>query len=342
MFCCLFEGPPGVSIQDAYVQLFPIDRSVCKQIDYIRDITFDLYTRHNPIQPTVLRIGDDEALVNSHFNFSEPTIFFFHAFFESSTSPTATAIKTAYLQRKEHNIILLNAQRMEAGPWYLTAARNTRVVGEYSAKFIDYLVSKGLHLPSLHLIGLSLGAQMAGVTGQNVKSGRISRITGLDPAGPLFTKWPKSLKLDRSDAEFVDVIHTDAGIFGYPRSIGHVDFWPNAGIAPQPGCRVSEVKKRNPDAIIETGKYDCGDSFIVQLKTDLLKVFCSHWRSYQFYAESVVSEYTFLSMNCESWKHFKTGDCDPEQTPVSMGFLVHPHARGNYYLITRGESPFSY
>lgn len=52
------------------------------------------------------------------------------------------------------------------------------VVGEYTAKFIDYLVSRGLYLPSLHLMGLSLGAQMAGVCGQSVKSGRIQRITG--------------------------------------------------------------------------------------------------------------------------------------------------------------------
>lgn len=73
----------------------------------------------------------------------------------------------------------------------------------------------------------------------------------MDPAGPLFTKWPKSLKLDKEDADFVDVIHTDAGIFGYPRSVGHVDFWPNRGISPQPGCTFQEVKLRNPDSIIE-------------------------------------------------------------------------------------------
>lgn len=82
------------------------------------------------------------------------------------------------MQRKKYNIILLHALRLEAGPWYFTAARNTRVVGEYTARFIDYLVSRGLYLPSLHLIGLSLGAQMAGVTGANVRSGRVVRITG--------------------------------------------------------------------------------------------------------------------------------------------------------------------
>lgn len=82
------------------------------------------------------------------------------------------------MQRKEHNIILINAQRIEAGPWYFTAARNTRVVGEFTAKFIDFLVSKGFNLKTLQLVGLSLGAQMAGVCGRSVRSGRIPRITG--------------------------------------------------------------------------------------------------------------------------------------------------------------------
>lgn len=85
---------------------------------------------------------------------------------------------SAYLQRGDHNIVLVNAPRLEAGPWYYTASRNTLVVGQYTAQFIDYLVSRGLYLPSLHLTGLSLGAQMAGVCGQSVQSGRIQRITG--------------------------------------------------------------------------------------------------------------------------------------------------------------------
>lgn len=83
------------------------------------------------------------------------------------------------MQRGDYNIILVNAPRLEAGPWYPTAARNTLVVGQYTAQLIDYLVSRGLYLPNLHLTGLSLGAQMAGVCAQSVRSGRIQRITGM-------------------------------------------------------------------------------------------------------------------------------------------------------------------
>lgn len=55
------------------------------------------------------------------------------------------------------------------------------------------------------------------------------RLTGLDPANPPF--FPAILldHLSHSDAEFVDIIHTDAGLYGQPYSTGTVDFWPNSG-----------------------------------------------------------------------------------------------------------------
>lgn len=64
--------------------------------------------------------------------------------------------------------------------------------------------------------------------------------TGLDPAGPFFPLNDTSSRLDTSDAEFVDVIHTDSGDLGgnelgMEEPIGHVDFYPNGG-ADQPGC----------------------------------------------------------------------------------------------------------
>lgn len=61
------------------------------------------------------------------------------------------------------------------------------------------------------------------------------RITGLDPAGPLFT--PNStVFLTKEDAEFVDVIHTDAGIYGTSEALASADFYPNDGVRAQSGC----------------------------------------------------------------------------------------------------------
>lgn len=60
---------------------------------------------------------------------------------------------------------------------------------------------------------------------------------GLDPAAPgfEFAKLQKK-ELRKADAAFVDVIHTSGGSTGYLNSLGHVDFYPNGGSTPQPGC----------------------------------------------------------------------------------------------------------
>lgn len=42
--------------------------------------------------------------------------------------------------------------------------------------------------------------------------------------------------IGENDAEFVDIIHTDAGVYGAPVRTGSVDFWPNGGKSIQPGC----------------------------------------------------------------------------------------------------------
>ena len=43
-------------------------------------------------------------------------------------------------------------------------------------------------------------------------------------------------RLDRSDAVFVDVIHSAGKWVGNDDVAGHADFFPNLGVAPQPGC----------------------------------------------------------------------------------------------------------
>lgn len=71
----------------------------------------------------------------------------------------------------------------------------------------------GAKIEDFHLIGHSLGSHISGYAGEHLKSsgyGKLGRISGLDPAEPLFQSMPEFVRLDPSDAEFVDVIHTDA------------------------------------------------------------------------------------------------------------------------------------
>lgn len=87
---------------------------------------------------------------------------------------------------------------------------------------------------------------MAGYAGKEVirETGTpIGRITALDAAAPLFEGAVDVLTgLEKGDAEIVDAIHTDGGFFGRKNAIGTVDFFPNGGIGPQPGCSIRSLR----------------------------------------------------------------------------------------------------
>lgn len=61
-----------------------------------------------------------------------------------------------------------------------------------------------------------------------------NRITGLDPCNLDFPP-SYSHHLSEKDAKFVDIIHTAIGVRG-STSTGTADFYPNGGVATQPGC----------------------------------------------------------------------------------------------------------
>ncbi|XP_045505783.1 inactive pancreatic lipase-related protein 1-like isoform X2 [Colias croceus] len=292
--------PPGVQFENALLQITPVNKDKCPYVREKNDVGFQLYTRHNPNEPQFLGIDDDESLFASNIDFQDETVIYFHAFMETPMDGSALFVREALIHRGDTNVIMVDAQRLEAGPWYFTAAANTWYIGRIGGQFIDYLVSRGLKLNQTHLVGHSLGAHCAGVAGHSLKSGRVSRITGLDPAKPLFDKIPLDQRLDPSDGEFVDVIHTDAGIFGYNRNIGHVDFYPNGGVSPQPGCELEVV---------------------VPQQELLNKYFCSHWRSYRFFSESVLRPKSFVASKCSSWKDYSKGRCANAER-AHMGYGV--------------------
>lgn len=55
----------------------------------------------------------------------------------------------------------------------------SRFVGETIAQFLNGLYLVGLNMSLVHLVGFSLGAQVAGFTGNNATVVPVCRITGL-------------------------------------------------------------------------------------------------------------------------------------------------------------------
>lgn len=123
---------------------------------------------------------------------------------------------------------------------------NSRLqVGEYVAAFLEFLESETeVSFDDIHILGHSLGSHVAGYVGSS-SSKKLGRITGLDPARPAYeTPYLKDTeeRLDSTDANFVDVIHTCAGGLGFIRPIGDVDFYPNGGTFRQPGCPIFSAR----------------------------------------------------------------------------------------------------
>lgn len=109
-------------------------------------------------------------------------------------------------------MIVVDWEAGAALPNYVQAAANTQLVGKQIANLIK-VINQNLNFEpkDYHLIGFSLGAHIAGFAGSEIKN--ISRITGLDPASPLFEGYTIRARLDPSDAIFVDVIHSNGDSF---------------------------------------------------------------------------------------------------------------------------------
>ncbi|XP_036191757.1 pancreatic lipase-related protein 3 isoform X3 [Myotis myotis] len=197
---------------------------------------FLLYTRRSRIACQEISAVNHRTIHASHFRTDRMTRINIPGW--KSDGKWQQAMCDVLLKAEDVNCI--NVDWINGSLEYVHAVNNLRVAGAEVAYFIDVLMKQFGYPPSkVHLIGHSLGAHLAGEAGARTPG--LGRITGLDPAGPCFHDTPNEVRLDPSDASFVDVIHTNAARFlfefgaGTINACGHLDFYPNGG-KHMPGC----------------------------------------------------------------------------------------------------------
>ncbi|XP_023338161.1 pancreatic lipase-related protein 2 [Eurytemora carolleeae] len=294
------------------------------------DVHFFLYTRSNGID-NPKEIGIDQGSIESAgFNPSHPTLVFSHGY-TSNGLDFARGFVENFHKVGDYNIFTVDWGKLAQWYDYFGAAGRTRFVGEHTANLIKIIVDIA-GADKLHVIGHSLGAHVSGFIGkkyQELTGKKLPRITGLDPAQPAFDFATKNDRLDKEDADFVDVIHTNSGMIwegclSIPKQIGHMDFYPAGG-------------KHQPDCTDICVVGECSNSNI----NDLILGGCSHGRANIYYMESVLSLVEgkqFLSWLCPTWEDFLAGSCCDSTTAV-MGAGITRGVEGRYMFNVRGESP---
>ncbi|XP_013183140.1 pancreatic lipase-related protein 2 [Amyelois transitella] len=212
--------------------------------------------------------------------------------YQASPNPD---IRRELLELEEHVNVIAVDWSIYASMSYTSADNAIMSIGEHIASL---LVFQDILPGNVHIVGFNLGAHIAGVVGKSLRG--IARITGLDPS-------TTTTPLARTDALYVEVIHTDGGSAlsnGMGVKMGHADFFPNGGNW-QPGCATLE---------------------------------CNHNRAWQYFTASI-NDNPFLSYCCNSiWEkdvnlctgtHLSMGNNRLSKTPCQSG--IYRVNTGNSY-----------
>ncbi|XP_071536121.1 pancreatic triacylglycerol lipase-like isoform X4 [Panulirus ornatus] len=287
---------------------------------------FYLWTRKNARDKSYEKLDPTKpnTVINSSFH-QDQTYIIIHGFLGWGDEPWILQLKDKLLKSSDCNVISVD---WPAGSeWFLLsyykAVDNVPYVGQDTTLLLKSLVTlKALNLKKVHMIGHSLGAHVAGIASKPLR-GEVGHITGLDPAGLTFHKVPSNQRIDSSDAEYVDIMHTNGcytfwdpwgDCFGINENLGDSDFWPNGG-------------KHQPACLGDNG--DIG---------------CNHEMAYKYYTESIdysIDNTLFLARNCSSWDVYKIGNCSCGDEAQYMGYFVNTRVYGVFYLFTNTTAPYA-
>ncbi|RNA45174.1 pancreatic triacylglycerol lipase-like [Brachionus plicatilis] len=257
------------------------------------------FTLYNKVLGTESQVISYASL--GQFNPSLKTKFIVHGFIHNGIKDWVIDMKNKILRVENVNVIVVDWSKGNGFP-YTQATANTQIVGAEIARLINTMISsQGAKAADFHIIGHSLGSHIAGYAGERVNG--LGRITALDPAGPYFENTDPKVRLDPTDAVYVDAIHSDgtANLFlglGLIQPIGHVDFYPNGG-KDQPDCGTTSDKLLN-------GIFNIAILDVEGVEESLA---CSHMAAVYFFTDSITSKCKYSGFQCNSKDDFDRGNC---------------------------------
>ncbi|XP_044155226.1 pancreatic lipase-related protein 2-like [Bufo gargarizans] len=285
---------------------------------------FFMFTVKNPQKYQVVSARNHSTFNESNFECRRKSVFIVHGYTEKGSDPWLVDLCQKILETEDVHCFCVDWSGGSSAI-YFQAINNVQIVGGEMTYFIRTIMNIcNSSLSMIRLIGHSLGAHAVGEAGKRLQG--IPLIIVLDAARPGFEDESAEVSIDRTDADTVIAIHTDAAPLGLgmKKLIGHRDFFPNGGER-QTGCDGSQIMDLDKATSLEGAVRDVA--------------LCNHVSSYYKFISSFHAPDGFMGYCASSYSAFLEGDGFPCSTGSCsiMGYNTDPGNASNcrgYYLNT--------
>ncbi|XP_061706213.1 lipase member H-B-like [Cydia pomonella] len=214
-------------------------------------------------------------------------------------------LRESFINSDDNLVVILVDWPIISSMDYATIVNSVPYVADDIITLIGRLESFGkINRRLVHILGFDVGAHIAGLVSRD-SNARVQRITGLSPAGASWVGNPRCLR--STDADYVEVIHTNYGGLGINELIGTVDFFANSG-NDQPGCTDNQ---------------------------------CSHDRAWELFAAALDMDGHLMGLKCDDFNAVVNKECKSGPALALGTNDLYKEGSGIYRVNTGDEYPYN-
>lgn len=104
---------------------------------------------------------------HKNFQLNRKTVFYIHGWAESFQSEFVYLVSRAYIERNDHNVVIVDWGQYAVGGYFLTIPKFTKI-SKIIGKHLLELFQSGLNIEKFHCVGHSFGAHMCAIMSREV------------------------------------------------------------------------------------------------------------------------------------------------------------------------------